>query len=107
MNNSNGQVEFKRLPVVRIQHYRDGLFFVEYESCKAVIADDVAIAETASNFKEFKENFVKFLRGRKIKSFGEDSELIYNEGDVIYENRKHYEEVQAKLNSMYSALSSL
>ena len=88
-NNFDVPLVSKRLLVVAIQHHRDNLFLVRYDGCETVISDDVSIAETASNFDDFKIEFLKFLRTRKLNKLDDNLELIYNTGDIIYVNQKY------------------
>jgi len=98
---------FRRLVVVAIQHHRDNLFLVQYEGCQPVISDDVSIAETASNFSEFKAEFLKFLRYRKLNKLDDNTELIYNTGDVIYTNTNYIEKQNQYQDNLIRCISNI
>ena len=82
--NSN-QLEFKRKRVVRIEHFRDNLFLVQFERYEPIVCDDKSLVINSSNYDDFKQPLLQFLRGKKLQKINsEDNDFNYDSGEVIY-----------------------
>lgn len=79
--NTDG-LTFSRKMVYKIQHFRNNLFLVKFDGCLPIVCDDVSLVINSSNYDDFKQPLLKFLRNKKLQKINDED--VYDNGEIIY-----------------------